>query len=117
MRKIVALSMLLMFGNIFVITGCTASNSPRATGIETKNRIEEALQRRDYDVAGREMTRMDERIEKYNLKELGEFFSAWPNDSFKSWMNDVMRKIDDRQGELRREIEKLETERVAPNTK
>ena len=117
MRKIVALSMLLILGSIFVITGCTAANSPRAAGIGAKHRIEAALQRRDYDVVGREMTRMNERIEKYNLKELDEFFSAWTNDSFKSWMNDVTGKIDERRGELHREIEKLKTEHEAPSTK
>ncbi|MCX7010784.1 MAG: hypothetical protein NTY53_26675 [Kiritimatiellaeota bacterium] len=109
--------MLLILGNIFVVIGCTALKSPRAAGIETRNQIEDALQHRNYVVLGREMTRMDERIEKYNLKELGEFFSAWPNDSFKSWMNDVARRMVERKGELLREIEKLKTERDALNTK
>jgi hypothetical protein len=70
-----------------VLVGCGASE--REKGAELKANIEAALREREWGTLEEELGNLQQHIKNLQFKDMKEFFSAWPDDSFKAWLKDI----------------------------
>lgn len=82
---------------LVVFAGC--SPSPKEQGFKFKKTIDAAVQSRDFARVADELQRLDKYIQNLPVKDLDDFSSAWPNDSFDSWLDNIEKVLKEQQKE------------------